>query len=101
MIRLTVLAFVLALVVLGAMSVLGQSNDPCAVPVEVMPDYCWPQSSGTVGPWPTELPTATIVPTATAWVRPYPGPGPYPAPLGSRVLELNSFLKTFLAFISR
>jgi hypothetical protein len=102
MIRLTVLAFVLALVVLGAMSVLGQSNDPCNQPIELIPDYCFPQ--------PSPLPQATAWPTVTAWVRPYPGPDltpyPFPAPAtraGTRegVQERNSFLKTFLAFITR
>jgi hypothetical protein len=110
MIRLVVLAFILAVLVLGAMSALGQSNDACNVPVELMPEHCWPVSSSTVGPRLTPLPTATAWSTArpTAELRPYPGaeqpgltPIPYPFPEGEGVLELNSFLKTFLAFITR
>jgi hypothetical protein len=80
MIRLVVLAFILAVLVLGAMSALGQSNDACNVPVELMPEHCWPVSSSTVGPQLTPLPTATAWSTArpTADLRPYPAPYPDP-----------------------
>jgi hypothetical protein len=98
MIWFTVLVFILAALVLGAMSVLGQQDqDACDQPAELIPDYCLPQ--------PTSLPTATAWSTEGEHAgppQPYPGPYPFPlSPVGGKGLELNSFLKTYLALLLR
>jgi hypothetical protein len=83
-------ALALVLMILGLLFVLSANvlaqGDICADPPEELRDYCTSLSM--------PLPTLTATPAARLMPYPGPGPGPYPSPVGGRVLELNSFLKT-------
>jgi len=102
MIRLTILVFILAGFVLGAMRSMAQ-QDSCLLPPAERPDYCT-GNAPTITPSPAAPAQATLTPST------YPAPIPYPASLqprsGRQGLNprartggsLNSFLKTTLDF---